>query len=379
MKNYNRWFCGFGTSVVLVFCLFSPMVAEVVNAASVKTAMAVAANNSSTQNIPVLCYHRFGNYGKKDAYSVSVAEFKRQLDIIQEEGFVPISLAQYQASWQGSTTCPEKAVLITVDDGYKDFRKEVESLLLERGYPATLFIYTDFVGSRLGVSRQDVQELQALGFDIGSHSASHPKLNKLGRTKSVYERRTLLEKELHGSRKKLQTWSKGPVLALAYPYGLWDTTVAEVATDAGYDICFTVNPGSNSEQTDKQSLKRNMILRGLRDTTFRKILYTRELPVIVWQPKPGVSVVGPLQRASVEFAPGIAKRLQISSIQAQRGQSSVVTRYNTQRNRLEMTFEPAWTRGADLLVITAQDRKDRSFYKQSWLVNVIADQPQKGK
>ncbi len=367
--------------MLIPWLLCSPVLAaqSPMESAGNRESISASTGQARQQYVPVLCYHRFGKYGAKDAYSVGVQEFTRQLEIITEEGFVPITLDQLQAGWQGTTPLPKKAMLITVDDGYKDFRKQAEPVLRKYGYPATLFIYTDFIGSRLGLSRRDLLELQAQGFAVGSHSATHPKLNKLRSGESAAAHRIRLEKELHGSRKKLQAWSKGEVMALAYPYGLWDKTVAEVATEAGYKFCFTVNPGTNSQRTLRQALKRTMILRGMRETTFRKILYTQELPVVVWQPPLGVLVAGPLTRAYVDLDPEFVKRLLVSSIQVRRGQSPVLVKYVKQLGRIEMTFRPAWTRGANLLVITAQAKKDSERYMQSRLVNVQPAQAQKGK
>ena len=78
-------------------------------------------NARAESAVPVLCYHRLGNYGEKDPYFVSAAEFKRQLDIIKSEGFTPITVSALLAGWAGKAPLPEKPLLITIDDGYADF------------------------------------------------------------------------------------------------------------------------------------------------------------------------------------------------------------------------------------------------------------------
>jgi len=371
--------------LALVFCLvlvrgtiwwFSSMA---VNAAAASETVLSSARDQLTQHIPVLCYHRFGNYSANDAYSVSVTEFKRQLEIIQEEGYTPISVSQLATGWTRRDVLPKKVILITVDDGYKDFRRHAEPLLKKFGYPATLFIYTEFVGSRLGLSRSALYELQQAGIEIGSHSATHPKLNQRLEGETPEARKKRLEQELAGSRKRLQAWSGGEVIALAYPYGLWDQEVAAIAKEAGYQLMFTVNPGTNTQDTPRYCLKRNMILRGMRETTFRRLLQEKELPIQKWHPDLGTWVQGPVTEAYVVLAPEFREVFHPRSIRAQRGQTRLPLNYNPQTGRLVMTFPQAWQRGTDLIVITARHEKDNTIYKQSWLLMVESAQSQKGR
>ncbi|MCK5217960.1 polysaccharide deacetylase family protein, partial [bacterium] len=173
-------------------------------------------------SIPVLCYHRFGKNTSQDAYSLDLEEFRRQLEIIREEGFTPITAAGLADGRSDSVLLPEKPLLITIDDGYKHFNTTARPLLEKFGFPATLFIYTNFVGARAGFSRSQLRELQSAGYEIGSHSATHPKLTKQLRGETKDQRAERLRKELSESREKLKKWCGGEVISLSYPYGLWD-------------------------------------------------------------------------------------------------------------------------------------------------------------
>ncbi len=321
-------------------------------------------------SIPVLCYHRFGKNTTQDAYSLKIEEFRRQLEIIREEGFTPITASGLADGRSDRTLLPEKPLLITIDDGYKHFNTTVRPLLEEFGFPATLFIYTNFVGARAGFSRAQLRELQSAGFEIGSHSATHPKLTKRpwGETRS--QRAQRLRKELSESREKLRKWCQGEVVALSYPYGLWDREVAEAGRQAGYKLMFTVNPGPNTLDTPPERLKRIMILRNTRDSTFRKQL--REKPLLFSASKPdwGERAIGPVTQMVVTLTPEMLSCIDPASLEVRRGSSVVPRKYDAKRGQVIVKFFPSWDRGADLMIFTAQDREGKSRFKNSRLLIV---------
>src|SRR5438552_18335492 len=72
---------------------------------------------------------------------------------------------------------PKRAVVITFDDGYRAFREYAYPVLKELGFPATLFVYTDYVGAgRNALSWEDPKSLAAEGFDVQAHPKTHADL-----------------------------------------------------------------------------------------------------------------------------------------------------------------------------------------------------------
>ena len=112
--------------------------------------------------------------------------------------------------------------------------------------PATLYVPSDHVGSpRMAwpgldrwVGGPHEHELAAMGSDglkrlidagweIGSHTVTHPKLTSIADEP--------LERELRESRERLEALLDRPCRSIAYPYGDVDQRVAEAAAAAGYD------------------------------------------------------------------------------------------------------------------------------------------------
>lgn len=320
--------------------------------------------------IPVLCYHRFGQYPAKDPFFVTLDEFRRQLTIIKEEGFTPIRVSELDEGLNGGKPLPAKPILITMDDGYNDVVKNALPILKEFGYRATLFAYPVFVNSKNGLTPAQLRQLRAEGWDVGSHSYSHPKLTKTepGETPEKYAKR--LNWELAGSRRKLQEWLGAPVEYLAYPYGLWNQAVADAARAAGYKIMFTVNQGTNAPDTPRDQWKRIMVVHGTSDKTFRFILHDQPLPLEARTPRPGQVLTAPLMQAGATLTAGFREQIDPKTITALLGSRRLRAAYQPESGRITLDFSEPWTCGTNALVLTARDIGNQRHFKECWLVNV---------
>jgi peptidoglycan/xylan/chitin deacetylase (PgdA/CDA1 family)/membrane-associated phospholipid phosphatase len=319
--------------------------------------------------VPVLCYHRFGAYPETDPYFVTIEEFRRQLTIVRDEGFTPILAGELADGLDGKRALPAKPLLITIDDGYRDAFTQALPVLESFGYRATLFVYPGYTGSRLALSVEQVQALQAKGWEIGSHSYTHPKLTQPPRGEDAAARAQRLDHELAGSRRQLQEWLKAPVESLAYPYGLWDREIAEAAHAAGYRVMFTVDQGTNDAGTPHDALKRIMVLHGTRDSTFKYLLDDRPLPLTERTPAFGEPASAPLERVTAVVAPALRARLLPASVKALWGGAHLAVTYDPATGALTLTLPGPWRKGMNGMMLVARDAEGR-HYKESWLVGV---------
>ncbi len=153
-------------------------------------------------------------------------------DVIHRQGFAQ----------NGGTPTPKgKQVVVTFDDGTRDFLDNALPILQETGFTATLFIVAGMVGGKRTwhalpgqpnldqVPLMDADELRMLhnrGFTIGSHSVSHPRLNTLP-DKDAGE-------ELTRSRGILAEMIGQPIKWFAYPYLAASETTKKLANESGY-------------------------------------------------------------------------------------------------------------------------------------------------
>ena len=197
-------------------------------------------------DVLVLCHHAIDDSWPAEL-SVTPDNFGRQLDLLLERGYQATTFTEAVLSPRAA-----RMVAITFDDGFRSVIELAFPLLRERGLVATVFIPTSFVdadhaASWDGVSRwlgtahesklrplsqPELVELADSGWEIGSHTCTHPHLTQLDDAKLAWE--------LTESRRHCSELVGRPCLSLAYPYGDFDQRVRDAAAAAGYRAACTV-------------------------------------------------------------------------------------------------------------------------------------------
>lgn len=213
------------------------------------------------QTVPILCYHRVGSARSKMV--VSPAQFEAQLEWLSRNGWQVVSLREVAEFLAGRRALPQRSVAITFDDGYESVHRFAYPLLKRFGMPATLFVYTDFIGSRDALSWAQMSEMQASGLiDIQAHSKSHRNLAERGANESDAAYRKSLELELNTPQRLIEralAAQNHKVRHMAYPYGDANEAVIETMPGAGYELGLTVQPGGNPFYAPPLLLRRTMI------------------------------------------------------------------------------------------------------------------------
>lgn len=215
------------------------------------------------QTIPILCYHRFGrsNGGAaSNKMTVPTAAFAAQLAWLKRSGYQVIQLADLRAWLDGQRALPLKSVVITVDDGYASFYHQAYPLLKQYGMPATLFVYTDFIGAGDGVDWLELQEMSQSGLiDVQSHSRTHRNLieHPAGESDAAYQQALL--NEIKVPRDLLVQRLGTAQSRYAYPYGDANEAVLAMLGKHNYQLAVTVNAGGNAFFAQPLMLRRTMI------------------------------------------------------------------------------------------------------------------------
>jgi peptidoglycan/xylan/chitin deacetylase (PgdA/CDA1 family) len=213
------------------------------------------------QTVPILCYHRFGLGPNK--MTVTPAQFEAQLDWLARNHYRVLRLGDLTGFLAGREPLPQRSVVITIDDGYESVHRHAFPLLRKYGFPATVFIYTDFVGARDAMSWAQLRELAASGlFDIQGHSKTHRSLVQRTPAETDADFRQAVDGELRLSRAALERQLAAlgvQVRHFAYPYGDANDLVLDSMRRNGFDMGVTVNPGGNAFFAHPLLMRRTMI------------------------------------------------------------------------------------------------------------------------
>ncbi|MEM9383927.1 MAG: polysaccharide deacetylase family protein [Pseudomonadota bacterium] len=212
---------------------------------------------TTIQSVPVLCYHRFGTPSSR--LTVTPAQFRAQLAYLRDHGYRVVHLEEALAFLTGDGTLPPRSVVITIDDGYPSTYSVAFPLLREFDFPATVFVYSDFVG-RGGLKPAQMTEMAATGLiRFAPHSKTHANLSQLMPGESTTDYRQRLADEVGEPAQRLAALIDAPVSAFAYPYGATTGEVVDLLRDSGYASAFTVRRGANPFFAHPYLLQRSMI------------------------------------------------------------------------------------------------------------------------
>lgn len=192
-----------------------------------------------TTELPILMYHRVARDGgdRLARYRLHPERFAEQLRLLGDAGFRTVGFEEAGRALRNRQALPGRAVMLTFDDGSRDFLTDAWPLLRAHGFGATLFVVSDRVGGTNDwdaaygerVDLLDWDELRQLaraGVEIGSHTASHPHLTALSPEDVV--------REAARSRATIIREVGVEPAAIAYPYGDSDAVIRRLAGGAGY-------------------------------------------------------------------------------------------------------------------------------------------------
>jgi peptidoglycan/xylan/chitin deacetylase (PgdA/CDA1 family) len=216
--------------------------------------------------ISVLMYHSISDSPptSRIPYYDTVTDpetFRRQMRFLREHGFSVVSLPTAARDIAEKRLSSNKTVVITFDDGFRDFYQHAVPALEENGFTATMFLPTGFIGDTRKSFKQtecmtwtEVAELSARGFDFGGHSVTHRKLATLSPRE--------LREELRDCKTEIEERLQKPVTTFACPFAFPQTDKAFVSryrstlTEAGYSVAVTTCIGRVAAKDDLLTLKR---------------------------------------------------------------------------------------------------------------------------
>jgi peptidoglycan/xylan/chitin deacetylase (PgdA/CDA1 family) len=216
--------------------------------------------------VPILMYHSLSadrEVGVAPYYKTNTDPliFRQQMHFLASQGYKTANLSQVVRWLRGGRPPEKNTVVITFDDGFRDFLLHGFPALLAHGFTATMFLATAFVGSQARsfdgkqcLSWPEVRELAQAGISFGSHTVNHPELANLSEQD--------IRRELRDSRAEIEQQLGQPATSFACPYAfpqanrLFAATLRDLLMQTGYSCCVTTELGRVKAFDDPYRMKR---------------------------------------------------------------------------------------------------------------------------
>jgi peptidoglycan/xylan/chitin deacetylase (PgdA/CDA1 family) len=216
---------------------------------------APGARAASRPPVPILTYHHIAPApadARLPALWVSPGAFASQVRALRAAGYRAVTLSRVWDAWNGGAPLPRRPVVLTFDDGYADQVASALPPLSAAHWPGVLNLALSFLPAMGGVAA--VRELQRDGWEIASHSLTHPELRTLDDAR--------LHDEIAGSRAQIHALFGVTARFFCYPFGHLNARVVAAVRAAGYRAATTTR-AAFATPADPYRLARIQVSRGV--------------------------------------------------------------------------------------------------------------------
>ena len=236
-------------------------------------------------HVPILMYHSVDKECS-DAYrrwTMSPANFGRQMKLLAENEYRPVSVSELVGQLNAGGTIPPKTVAITFDDGLRDFLTGAMPVLQHYRFPATLYVVSGCVGatgrwlaplgegSRAMLNWEELRSLALDGIEIGAHTHSHPQLDLL-RADTAFA-------EIRNSKTELERGLGQCVQSFAYPHGYASFVTRRLVQEAGFTSACRVRHALSSTSENFFAMSRIIMTHDISDKDLMRYLNGTGLPI----------------------------------------------------------------------------------------------------
>ncbi|MCS7462786.1 polysaccharide deacetylase family protein [Paenibacillus doosanensis] len=197
--------------------------------------------------IPVLNYHSI-TVDPGNRATITPEKFAAQMNYLKDNEYTTLTLRQFADIMEGREEAPDKAVLLTFDDGYADNYEHALPLLQELDFHATLFMSPGMTDDGYFLDWDQVKEMHEAGWDIQPHGMTHPHLPLLKANDQL--------NEIAEAKRQIEERLGTTADVFCYPYGEWNQTTLKLLKEHHFRYAFTIEQGVTTPEQDQLKLKR---------------------------------------------------------------------------------------------------------------------------
>jgi peptidoglycan/xylan/chitin deacetylase (PgdA/CDA1 family) len=167
---------------------------------------------------------------------------------LRDNGYTTLTMRDAALMIQKQKPLPPHPVVLTFDDGYRDFYTTVAPVLSSLGLAATDYVPTRMVELPAFMTWSQIQELDAQGFEMAAHTEFHVALARASAQRA--------REEIFGSKSDLESHLGHPVYDFCYPFGSFSSDVVALVRQAGYQSATTTVSGGWHDPAQMLTLTR---------------------------------------------------------------------------------------------------------------------------
>lgn len=253
--------------------LFSYLLNPVRNVLNKPEPVKSARNRREFVRVPILLYHYIEDVtDERDFLRRGMATrpyfFDLQMKYLANKGYTTISLSDLKGYLEGETNPPEKPIVVTFDDGFRDYYYNAFPILKKYNLHAVVFMIVNHIGRSGNLTEEMTREMvDSKVFELGSHTLNHVWLSKVGRDEA--------RREIFDSKTTLEKMFGVPIKHFAYPGGFEDEELTNMAKEAGYETASGTHSGVIQTWDKVYSLKR-LRVGNLGETEFADLINRAE-------------------------------------------------------------------------------------------------------
>ncbi|MCK4309009.1 MAG: polysaccharide deacetylase family protein [Candidatus Atribacteria bacterium] len=313
-----------------------------------------------------MTYHNFTK-DESSSYRINIIEFEKQMNYLATHNYSVISLSELIKGLRDGRL-PPKPVVITIDDGFKSTYILAYPVLKEYNFPATLFLYTNFIEkNNFSLTWEEIREMTKNNIEIGSHTLSHCNLLRYNKNEDYDTYITRVKKEIFLSKEILEDKLGKKVRFFAYPYGIYSSTIKNLVIQAGYEGILNANSMNNTLNTDPFSLNRQIVFGISSFNSFIRILNQQPLNTSKIFPYDGI--IGNNQFVKIG-AILEGDNYDIKTLSMKLGGAKVRFNFNPENKEISFTPSKPLIKKSYIINISALDKISNHLRKKSWLITI---------
>lgn len=227
-------------------------------------------SNVRIGKMPILTYHYFQTEPSKNYAVVTGEEFEAMIVKMKSLGYNFIDTRDLKEAIYNTGELPEKAAMISIDDGYRNNYDIAFPILKKHNVKATIFVVGSYMGKEDRFLTWDmIKEMSDSGLvDIESHTydmhsyqeETDKKVPKMAYKYSYESDEDYLERitdDLIKNNLLIEKYTGKKPVAISYPGGFWNETIQKACVEAGMLMGF-VGANNNNFDMSNSSIYRIM-------------------------------------------------------------------------------------------------------------------------